>query len=41
MEEGGTLVIKKLSIEDSGLYQCVASNEAGSDSLVTWLKVKG
>lgn len=40
IEEGGTLVIKKLNIEDSGLFQCIASNDAGSDFLVTWLKVK-
>ena len=41
IEEGGTLVIKKLTMDDAGLFQCVATNEAGSDFLVTWLKVKG
>ncbi|XP_067013442.2 protein sidekick isoform X2 [Anabrus simplex] len=38
--EGGSLVIKKLSMEDSGMYQCLAANEAGEDSTYTWLKVK-
>lgn len=40
VEEDGTLVIKKLNIEDSGMFQCEAENEAGSDSISTWLKVK-
>lgn len=33
-------MIKKLNIEDSGMFQCEAENEAGSDSISTWLKVK-
>jgi len=40
VEEDGTLVIKKLNIEDSGMFQCEAENEAGTDSISTWLKVK-
>nr|XP_018910641.1 PREDICTED: protein sidekick isoform X1 [Bemisia tabaci] len=40
IEEDGALVIKKLRMEDSGMFQCVASNEAGSESINTWLKVK-
>lgn len=40
IEEDGTLVIKKLNIEDSGMFQCEAENEGGSDSISTWLKVK-
>ncbi|XP_058443924.1 protein sidekick isoform X7 [Malaya genurostris] len=35
-----SLVIKKLSMEDSALFQCLASNEAGEKSGYTWLKVK-
>jgi protein sidekick len=38
--EGGSLVIKKLRMEDSGMFQCLAANEAGEDSIYTWLKVK-
>ncbi|XP_050535550.1 protein sidekick isoform X2 [Daktulosphaira vitifoliae] len=40
IEEDGTLVIKKLNIEDSGMFQCESVNEAGSDYISTWLKVK-
>ncbi|BES97569.1 Immunoglobulin V-set domain [Nesidiocoris tenuis] len=40
IEEDGSLVIKKLKVEDTGMLQCVASNEAGSESVATWLKVK-
>ncbi|XP_050437025.1 protein sidekick isoform X2 [Adelges cooleyi] len=40
VEEDGTLVIKKLNIEDSGMFQCESVNEAGSDYISTWLKVK-
>ncbi|KAK7791911.1 hypothetical protein R5R35_005428 [Gryllus longicercus] len=38
--EGGSLVIHKLHVEDQGVYQCLAANEAGEDSTYTWLKVK-
>ncbi|PSN39774.1 Protein sidekick [Blattella germanica] len=38
--EDGSLVIKKLRMEDSGMFQCLAANEAGEDSIYTWLKVK-
>lgn len=41
VDEGGTLIIKNLNMEDSGLFQCIATNDAGTDSIVTWLKVKG
>ncbi|XP_026679193.1 protein sidekick-like [Diaphorina citri] len=27
-------------MEDSGMWQCVATNEAGSETVNTWLKVK-
>lgn len=40
VEEDGTLIIRKLRMEDSGMWQCVATNEAGSESTSTWLKVK-
>ena len=38
--EGGSLEIRKLRMEDSGMFQCLAANEAGEDSVYTWLKVK-
>jgi len=38
--EDGSLVIRKLRMEDSGMFQCLATNEAGEDSVYTWLKVK-
>lgn len=38
--EGGSLIIRKLRVEDQGVYQCLAENEAGEDSAYTWLKVK-
>ena len=40
MQEDGSLVIKKLSPEDSGMFQCLAKNEAGEMTDYTWLKVK-
>lgn len=40
VEEDKSLVIKKLRMEDTGMYQCLATNEAGSDYVSTWLKVK-
>nr|CAD7448039.1 unnamed protein product [Timema bartmani] len=27
-------------MEDSGMFQCLAANEAGEGSIYTWLKVK-
>lgn len=40
IEEDNTLIIKKLRMDDSGMYQCWARNNAGEDSISTWLKVK-
>lgn len=40
IQEDGSLLIKKLRMEDTGMFQCLASNEAGEDSIYTWLKVK-
>ncbi|XP_063224987.1 protein sidekick isoform X2 [Bacillus rossius redtenbacheri] len=38
--EDGSLEIKSLRMEDSGMFQCLAANEAGEGSIYTWLKVK-
>ncbi|XP_072943917.1 protein sidekick isoform X2 [Epargyreus clarus] len=35
-----SLVINNLKMEDMGIYQCIASNEAGESSVYTWLKIK-
>ena len=40
VQEDGSLVIKKLRMEDTGMFQCLAVNQAGEDSVYTWLKVK-
>ncbi|KAG7208959.1 hypothetical protein KM043_015128 [Ampulex compressa] len=40
MEEDGSLTIKKLTMDDSGIFQCLAYNEAGQASSYTWLKAK-
>lgn len=40
MEEDNSLVIKRLTILDMGMFQCFARNEAGESSMSTWLKVK-
>ncbi|EZA58520.1 Protein sidekick [Ooceraea biroi] len=40
MEEDGSLTIKKLTMDDSGMFQCLASNEAGESSSYTWVKAK-
>lgn len=40
MEEDDSFVIKRLTINDMGMYQCFARNEAGESSMSTWLKVK-
>ena len=39
-EENVGLNINFLRMEDSGMFQCVASNEAGEAVAYTWLKVK-
>ncbi|XP_073831581.1 sidekick cell adhesion molecule isoform X13 [Musca autumnalis] len=38
--EDNALHIKKLELEDSAMYQCLAVNEAGEKSAYTWLRVK-
>lgn len=35
-----TLVVEKVSLDDSGVFQCLASNEAGEKSSYAWIKVK-
>ncbi|XP_075159070.1 sidekick cell adhesion molecule isoform X3 [Haematobia irritans] len=40
LTEDNALHIKKLELEDSAMYQCLASNEAGEKSAYTWLRVK-
>lgn len=40
VQEDNSLVIKKLSMEDSAMFQCLGSNEAGEKSSYTWLRVK-
>ncbi|XP_019697114.1 protein sidekick isoform X2 [Harpegnathos saltator] len=40
IEQDGSLTIKKLTMDDSGMFQCLASNEAGEASSYTWLRAK-
>ncbi|XP_055298304.1 protein sidekick isoform X10 [Sitodiplosis mosellana] len=40
VQEDNSLVIKKLSMDDSAMFQCLASNDAGEKSSYTWLRVK-
>ena len=38
--ENGSLVINYMRREDSGMFQCSASNQAGYTTSYTWLRVK-
>lgn len=40
LREDNALVIRRLTMEDSAMFQCLASNDAGERSSYTWLKVK-
>lgn len=40
VEVDRSLFINELKMEDMGVYQCVANNEAGESSITTWLKIK-
>lgn len=40
MQDDNSLLIKKLSMDDSAMFQCLASNGAGEKSSYTWLRVK-
>lgn len=37
--ENGTLIINSLDLVDSGMYQCVARNDAGEAIKFAWIKV--
>ncbi|XP_055390625.1 protein sidekick isoform X4 [Condylostylus longicornis] len=39
-KDDNSLVIKKLTMDDSAMFQCLASNDAGEKSAYTWLRVK-
>ena len=36
----GSLAISSVQINDTGMFQCLASNPAGETSSYTWLKIK-
>jgi hypothetical protein len=38
--DDGSLTIKSVAVEDAGMFQCLAKNEAGEQSMYTWLRVK-
>ncbi|XP_050099535.1 protein sidekick isoform X2 [Anopheles aquasalis] len=40
VQDDNSLEILRLSIDDTAMFQCLASNEAGERSVYTWLKVK-
>lgn len=40
VEVDRSLIINALTMEDMGVYQCIASNDAGDSSIYTWLKIK-
>ncbi|XP_065171276.1 protein sidekick-like isoform X3 [Atheta coriaria] len=40
IQEDNYLLIKRLAIDDAGMYQCFARNPAGESYISTWLKVK-
>ncbi|XP_068898271.1 protein sidekick isoform X6 [Tenebrio molitor] len=40
LEEDNSLLIRKLLINDNGMFQCFAKSEAGESSISTWLRVK-
>lgn len=40
LELDGSLLVKKLHMEDAGMFQCFATNEAGEESISLWLRVK-
>lgn len=40
VEVDRSLVITNLKMEDMGIFQCIASNDAGESSMSTWLKIK-
>ncbi|CAG9096606.1 unnamed protein product [Plutella xylostella] len=40
VEVDRSLAIADLKVQDMGIFQCIASNEAGDSSMHTWLKIK-
>lgn len=40
VKEDNSLVIRRLTMEDAAMFQCLASNDAGEATSYTWLKVK-
>ncbi|XP_046802359.1 protein sidekick isoform X5 [Lucilia cuprina] len=40
LSDDNSLHIKRLAIDDSAMFQCLAVNEAGEKSAYTWLRVK-
>lgn len=40
VRDDNSLVIRKLTMDDSAMFQCLASNDAGETTSYTWLKVK-
>lgn len=40
VKEDNSLTIKRLTMEDAAMFQCLASNDAGETTSYTWLKVK-
>ncbi|XP_034937975.1 protein sidekick isoform X2 [Chelonus insularis] len=38
--DDGSLIIDRLTMDYAGIFQCLASNDAGESSSYTWLKVK-
>ena len=38
--DDGSLTIKSVAVEDAGMFQCLAKNEAGEQSMYAWLRVK-
>ncbi|XP_052901229.1 protein sidekick isoform X2 [Anopheles moucheti] len=40
IQDDNSLEIYKLEMDDTAMFQCLASNEAGEKSAYTWLKVK-
>lgn len=40
INDDNSLLIKKISIEDSAIFQCHAVNDVGEETAHTWIKVK-
>lgn len=40
IDDNGMLTINDLLLQDSGIFQCVASNSVGESTVYTWLRVR-